>query len=252
MAQSQGHRRGAARHAPALVSGVFEAHRQFEGDGPRDAHSPNAGGLRPALHGGTHVDAAALGPARELGRCGRERRRCGGGATSPAFRPGAEPSTIGRSTPTPNPRWKLRSVAGSRRTLATTPGWSISRPSAARSSKSICGQAISGRISTAADGSTRSSTSILAANGHSPIATVATATASCCSIGTTCVGGILRRGRSRTSGRFPACRASRSRSTRIAIRRCTRCLRAASGSRSSTAGTSTSALPRAIGSACIS
>ena len=34
---------------------------------------------------------------------------------------------------------KVRSVAGSRRISATTRGWSISRPSAARSSKSICG-----------------------------------------------------------------------------------------------------------------
>jgi hypothetical protein len=51
---------------------------------------------------------------------------------------------------------------------------------------------------------------------------------------------------------LPACRASRSRFTRIAIRRCTRCRPAASGSRSSTAGISTSASRRAIGCACIS
>ena len=60
------------------------------------------------------------------------------------------------------------------------------------------------------------------------------------------------RGRSKTSGRSPPCRAYRSLSTRIAIRHCTRCPRAASGSRSSTAGTSRSASPLAIGCACIS
>ena len=147
---------------------------------------------------------------------------------------------------------RLRSVAGLRRILATTRGWSISRRSAARSSKFICAQPISGPISTGADGSMRSCTSIRAASGHSPIGTVATATASCCSTGPMCAGDILTRDRSRTSGRLRACRASRSRSTRIAILRCMRCLPEGSASRSSTAGTWTSALPRAIGSACTS
>ena len=78
------------------------------------------------------------GPARELGCSGRRAAKCGGGDTSPAFRPVAERSTIGPFTRTPIPRWKPRSAAGSRRILAAIPGWSISKPSAARSSKPIC------------------------------------------------------------------------------------------------------------------
>ena len=159
--------------------------------------------LRPALHGGAHVDVAPVGPARELrrGSCRRE-------ATVVAPRHG--PSGRRRDVRLlDGPRERRARARGLARSLDRDASCRLHGDGQSRDRRRldhrefICAQPISGRICTGADGSMRSSTSIRAANGCSPTATAATATASCCSTGPMCAGDIRRRGRSRTSGRFP-------------------------------------------------
>ena len=73
-----------------------------------------ARGLRPALHGGAHVDDAAHRPARELGRGGRRRQSA---VVAPRHRASGrrrDVRLLDHSRGSPNPRSKLRSAAGSR------------------------------------------------------------------------------------------------------------------------------------------
>src|SRR5450631_3452464 len=158
-------------------------------------------------------------------------------------------STIGPSTRMRSLRWKRRSADGSPPIFVNTAAWSISKLSAARLSKYICGRVISGRTFTVTGGSTRWSTSIRVANGFSSTAGAETASASCCSVRWADDGDIRHRNGSRKYLRCPVSPASRSRFTRIATPLCMRCRRAVSGSPLSTAGTSRSGLRLAIGSA---
>ena len=105
------------------------------------------------------------------------RARYAGGDTRLRGRSATACSTTGRCSPTPSATSKHTARHGSPPTWQATPACSTSRPSAARSSRCICGLPTSGPISTASDGSTPSSRSTRTDAGPIPIRIVARATA---------------------------------------------------------------------------
>ena len=174
-----------------------------------------------------------------------------GGAMRPASRQARARSTIGPCMPSLTPTSRAVAAPGRKNISPAIPACSISRPSAAPSSRRICASPTNGPISTVPAGSMRWSASMKTTIGIFTTTTAARVTASCCSDRTAAATGIRRRRWSTRSSARPASPACKSASTRTARRNTTPCRPAVSAWPSSTVSISARRSPRASGSGSI-